>query len=1004
MSVSSGRSLYRWTDDHMLFFVIICWGLFPQGGTWTYHYGTTSALSWPDARRFCQQYYTDLVAIQNQDEIYHLNRSLPFYHSYYWIGIRKINNTWTWVGTNKRLTKEAENWAKGEPNNKRTGEDCVEIYIQRKVDSGKWNDERCNKRKRALCYKASCQPFSCSQHGECVETIGNYTCQCYPGFFGPECENVVKCSDFDTVHRPLHMNCSHPFGTFSYSSSCSFSCNEGFKISYPATLQCLSSGIWTAEMPQCVAVQCHPQGALAHGNFTCSHLHGEFQYQSSCTFHCTEGFRLVGEEVTQCSASGEWTAPQPACQAVECPALGIPDNGGLNCSHPHGDFAYSSNCTFSCKTGFVRVGKEQLQCTAQGMWSEKTPICEAMRCHRLQSLNQGRTACSHPIGEFAYRSTCEFACEPGFALVGTNASSCLASGNWSAPLPTCQAVECPALAIPDNGGLNCSHPHGDFAYSSNCTFSCKTGFVRVGKEQLQCTAQGMWSEKTPICEAMRCHRLQSLNQGRMTCSHPIGEFAYRSTCEFACEPGFALVGTNASSCLASGNWSAPLPTCQAVECPALAIPDNGGLNCSHPHGDFAYSSNCTFSCKTGFVRVGKEQLQCTAQGMWSEKTPICEAMRCHRLQSLNQGRMTCSHPTGEFAYRSTCEFACEPGFALVGTNASSCLASGNWSAPLPTCQAVECPALAIPDNGGLNCSHPHGDFAYSSSCTFSCKTGFVRVGKEQLQCTAQGMWSEKTPVCEAMRCHRLQSLNQGRTACSHPIGEFAYRSTCDFACEPGFALVGTNATSCLASGNWSAPLPTCQAIECPVLDASENGRLNCSHPHGDFAYSSSCMLTCNTGFVRVGEEQIHCTALGMWSEKTPICEAINCPQLRSVEHLDMNCSHPWGPFSYGSICNFHCAEGYILNGTSRMQCQPGGHWSTEMPGCQENVARPLAQALLYIGGITASVVALVLSGVLIALAIKRLTRREEKKRLLNPSSDLGVPGVFSNAAFDSISQ
>lgn len=62
--------------------------------------------------------------------------------------------------------------------------------------------------------------------------------------------------------------------------------------------------------------------------------------------------------------------------------------------------------------------------------------------------------------------------------------------------------------------------------------------------------------------------------------------------------------------------------------------------------------------------------------------------------------------------------------------------------------------------------------------------------------------------------------------------------------------------------------------------------------------------------------------------------ALNCPRLKSVEHLDMNCSHPWGPFSYGSVCHFRCTEGYELNGTSGTQCQPSGRWSSEMPDCQ----------------------------------------------------------------------
>ena len=109
-------------------------------------------MNWENARKFCKQNYTDLVAIQNKKEIEYLEKTLPRNPTYYWIGIRKIGKTWTWVGTNKSLTKEAENWGAGEPNNKKSKEDCVEIYIKRKQDSGKWNDDACHKRKAALCY------------------------------------------------------------------------------------------------------------------------------------------------------------------------------------------------------------------------------------------------------------------------------------------------------------------------------------------------------------------------------------------------------------------------------------------------------------------------------------------------------------------------------------------------------------------------------------------------------------------------------------------------------------------------------------------------------------------------------------------------------------------------------------------------------------------------------------------------------------------------------------
>lgn len=119
-------------------------------------------MDWETARIWCKTHYTDMVAIQNQEEIGHLNSWLPWKDNYYWIGIRKIKNIWTWVGTNKSLTAEATNWAKGEPNNGKRkvkyvqrvakSEDCVEMYIKREEQTGKWNDEWCKKQKTALCY------------------------------------------------------------------------------------------------------------------------------------------------------------------------------------------------------------------------------------------------------------------------------------------------------------------------------------------------------------------------------------------------------------------------------------------------------------------------------------------------------------------------------------------------------------------------------------------------------------------------------------------------------------------------------------------------------------------------------------------------------------------------------------------------------------------------------------------------------------------------------------
>ncbi|KAK2504627.1 hypothetical protein MC885_001243, partial [Smutsia gigantea] len=240
------------------------------------------------ARKFCREKYTDLVAIQNKGEIEYLEKTLPFSRTYYWIGIRKVGGIWTWVGTNKSLTKEAENWGDGEPNNRKTKEDCVEIYVKRAKDAGKWNDDACHKAKVALCYTASCQPWSCSGHGECVETVNSHTCICDVGYYGPH-----------------------------FSSHCAFNCSEGTSLTGRGETACGPFGNWSSLEPTCQVIGCEPLTAPDRGTMDCSHSLANFSFTSTCTFQCLEGAELMGEKESTCGSSGTWSSLSPICQKVD---------------------------------------------------------------------------------------------------------------------------------------------------------------------------------------------------------------------------------------------------------------------------------------------------------------------------------------------------------------------------------------------------------------------------------------------------------------------------------------------------------------------------------------------------------------------------------------------------------------------------------------------------------------------------------------------------------------
>ncbi|XP_030891473.1 P-selectin-like isoform X1 [Leptonychotes weddellii] len=149
----------------------------------------------------------------------------------------------------------------------------------------------------------------------------------------------------------------------------------------------------------------------------------------------------------------------------------------------------------------------------------------------------------------------------------------------------------------------------------------------------------------------------------------------------------------------------------------------------------------------------------------------------------------------------------------------------------------------------------------------------------------------------------------------------------------------------------------------------------------------------------MGDSALRCRPSGQWTAGTPACRVVKCSELHVIEPGMMNCSNPWGNFSYGSTCSFHCPEGQLLNGSARTACQENGQWSTPMPACQ---AGPLTiqQALTYFGGAVASTIGLVTCGTLLTLLRKRFRQKDDGENPLNPQSHLGTYGVFSNAAFD----
>ena len=102
---------------------------------------------WERASRACHQLNSSLVSISSareNDFVKRLaQRKAPSY-AYLWLGLHRTN---AWEPFKWREGEPAflyQNWAAGEPNNKKKGENCVHMYLTSWGGrAGKWNDEKC---------------------------------------------------------------------------------------------------------------------------------------------------------------------------------------------------------------------------------------------------------------------------------------------------------------------------------------------------------------------------------------------------------------------------------------------------------------------------------------------------------------------------------------------------------------------------------------------------------------------------------------------------------------------------------------------------------------------------------------------------------------------------------------------------------------------------------------------------------------------------------------------
>ncbi|XP_012157799.1 locomotion-related protein Hikaru genki isoform X3 [Ceratitis capitata] len=153
-------------------------------------------------------------------------------------------------------------------------------------------------------------------------------------------------------------------------------------------------------------------------------------------------------------------------------------------------------------------------------------------------------------------------------------------------------------------------------------------------------------------------------------------------------------------------------------------------------------------------------------------------------------------------------YRCPPGYRIDGVANATCLASGNWSSPPPTCQAVQCPRLALDD--------PHLSLIELNTSAwgramFKCQWGFKLTGPPRLDCEPTGVWSGPVPRCKAIQCSTPVAPLNGRIGGTNlNQRRLTVGALVTFSCNEGHTLVGEPSIICTETGLWSHPPPFCK--------------------------------------------------------------------------------------------------------------------------------------------------------------------------------------------------
>ena len=783
------------------------------------------------------------------------------------------------------------------------------------------------------------KPADVISNGRMISSIFSYDATieytCDPGYESEDAMNRT-CQADGNWNNPIpvceRVRCPKPLNPvngkvegfdFRYQKEVVHICNKGYKLQGVGKRTCTAAKVWDSESPVCVRVECPLPGNITNGDISIDLLPPK--YKDTIFYACKPGYELNGEADRTCMFNGTWSGIPPTCGKVKCrKPPDMNDGNFLDIIYEFGDIVQ-----YKCNLGFV-LDSGELTCSENRTYVGKIPICSRISCAIPEEIENGQPI----INGTKFEDFVNYRCNRGYELVGDETRLCTENGSWTGTKPQCNIVTCGSPPhIPNSMGK----VKDLYNYGETFQTVCQEGFELRRAGELFCQTNGKWSQFESECVMITCPPV-AIRNGLINGSSLFSvdrQYDYGTVLEITCENGYNMHGRNLVMCTSNRTWDPILPTCDSVRCPKLDVDNAIDVE---DEERMVYGMNVTVTCITGYKVVGEKELACTANGTWSSEEPKCILVTCsHPSFSRANGRIIVIKSPNRgvgYPYGITLKFTCNEGFEMTGNDIITCLASGEWSSVTPRCIPVQCPMPDVSVVKNLTATNGKDWFDIGENLNFECDYGYELDGLSEITCGEGAKWSDNLDViCKQILCDAPQ-LHESLTNNDPALFGKKYKlgNTINYKCNRGWIIEGSSRAECLVNRTWSSDPPTCTMITCPTLNISNARVLKKDASTMKMAVDTEVEVSCEEGYLIVGEANLRCLEDGTWDQETPYCQRVQC-QTPLVQHARIRAVSRELRFYFGDPLYVECHGGYELHGAAEMFCRADGSWSSSLPRC-----------------------------------------------------------------------